>query len=235
VATAPETEPATASLLTDTTSRVRAWRNGQRLPDDLTTLAERAAAAGWQTAAIVCNPLLTADYGFAQGFAHFAHIEREGRATDDRAVDAAIAWLATARPGSSGSSDGPHGRHGGRFVAQRRVHLRRALRGDPPVRVGRNVELGVFRAQAMRPRPARSTSVADGDVRFTDDQIGGSSTSSDARFAADTLVVLVADHGESPHRTAIRSTPGSSTSRRCASTARGVAGRVPAGRKSRRG
>lgn len=44
------------------------------LGEKATTLAELLRDAGYQTAAVVANPWITRDYGFAQGFDHFADV-----------------------------------------------------------------------------------------------------------------------------------------------------------------
>src|SRR6185295_8018670 len=75
-----------------------------RLRSETTTLAERLAARGWETAAFVSAFVLDARFGLAQGFATYddrmprpegatfpgGTVERSARAT----TDAAVAWLA---------------------------------------------------------------------------------------------------------------------------------------------
>lgn len=205
VATAPETSPATASLLTghyQAGTRVR--RNGQRLPDELTTLGERARAAGWATGAIVANPLLVAEYGFDQGFAHFEHVERRGGVTDDRVANAALAWLEDAAtpwflwlhfmdPHGPPAAD--------ESWSAGFTYPPGAFGDDAPVRVGRALELGVIPGVQALPQHDRLSQYVrryDGDVRFTDMQIGRVLDAlATAGQRGRTLVVLVADHGES--------------------------------------
>jgi arylsulfatase A-like enzyme len=50
----------------------------RRLPDDLTTLAEHLAAAGWWTAGVTANPHLDAQFGFAQGMAVYEGTVEDG-------------------------------------------------------------------------------------------------------------------------------------------------------------
>jgi arylsulfatase len=202
--TAPATVPATASLLTgrvQAATRVR--RNGERLPAEATTLAELAAAAGWTTAAIVSNSLLVSDYGFDQGFQQFTYVPREHERSDDRVAAAAAAWLASATspwflwvhfmdvhgpPAADASWSRDFAYPPGTFGA------------DPVLRVGRSIELGVIpSAQAVPGLDRLSQYVRryDGDLRFTDAQIGTVLAALEASpAAANTLVVLTADHGE---------------------------------------
>lgn len=206
VATAPETAPAVASLLTgryQPRSGVR--RNGGRVPDDVTTLAELAAAGGWHTAAIVCNPLLVRDYGFHQGFADWLELERDGKPTDDRAADAAIArvqgmpepwllWIHFMDPHGPYTAADPALSAGFAYPAD-------AFGADPPLRVGRNVELGVIpRGQEIAGFDRLSQYVRryDGEIRFTDGHLDRVLDALAARGQeARTLIALAADHGES--------------------------------------
>jgi arylsulfatase A-like enzyme len=56
-------------------------RNGESLDAAATTLAERLAAAGWQTAAFVSSFVLDPRFGFGQGFAHYDATLPESGAT----------------------------------------------------------------------------------------------------------------------------------------------------------
>ncbi len=98
---APLTLPAHGSLLTGwRPARLGLTVNGVALPAlPVETLAERAAAAGWATAAFVSSTVLDRRHGLAAGFQHYdddlrapggppAPLERRG----DHTVDAALAW-----------------------------------------------------------------------------------------------------------------------------------------------
>jgi len=204
-ASAPETAPAAASLLTgrlQADSRVR--RNGHRLPPEVTTLAEAASKAGWSTAAVVANPLLIGDYGFDQGVTHFTHIRRLDGLSDDRVADAAIEWMRGASapwflwvhfmdPHNPPAAD-PEWSAGFTYPDG-------AFGDDPPLPRGSPVELRVIPSGQWQDGADRLSQYVrwyDGDVRFTDAQIG---RVLDALRAggqeARTLVVLTADHGES--------------------------------------
>lgn len=102
---APITLPSHASMLTGLyPPRTGVRNNGLRpLPQSAETLAERARAAGIQTAAFVGAVVLDPAFGLAQGFEHYdVPASRPGGASshfDERpageVVDAALAWLRT--------------------------------------------------------------------------------------------------------------------------------------------
>jgi len=96
------TAPTHASLLTGrhpSFHSMGAWNSQFALAPDEHTLAERLAAAGFDTAAVVSNAVLRSEAGLDQGFAHYDdRTEGEGvlRAKGRRArvaVDRALAWL----------------------------------------------------------------------------------------------------------------------------------------------
>ena len=71
-AQAPWTKPTVASLITGLEpSQHRAKDFGDHLDGSLVTLAETLKGAGYQTWAAVANPLVSAGYGFDQGFDRF--------------------------------------------------------------------------------------------------------------------------------------------------------------------
>ena len=105
ISPAPLTLPAHASLFTGRNPFAHGVRNNGHfvLPADVPTLAERFAAAGYDTAAFVSSFVLDRQFGLARGFAHYddaldppagasgsLELERRG----DRTVAAASAWLA---------------------------------------------------------------------------------------------------------------------------------------------
>ena len=69
IASAPETAPAIASILTGLyQDEHTVLYNRKHLPDDVTTLAERFAEAGYATAGFTGNFLVGPKFGFGQGF-----------------------------------------------------------------------------------------------------------------------------------------------------------------------
>jgi len=106
VTTAPVTAPAHASLLTGLVPPHHGVRNNSthHLREDVVTIAERFAGAGYRTAAFVSTVILDSRYGLAQGFEVYDDdirsssptgierrmtVDRPARATTDRALD----WL----------------------------------------------------------------------------------------------------------------------------------------------
>jgi len=74
------TRPSVASLFTGLRCEVHG-ANGRldRLGDQAVTLAERFAGAGFATAAVVANPNISAEFGFARGFESFVLMEPDER------------------------------------------------------------------------------------------------------------------------------------------------------------
>jgi arylsulfatase A-like enzyme len=169
------------------------------LRTDVPTLAERLAAAGWTTAAVVSNLNVAARFGFDRGFERFEYLpEREERpevyASATALNAAALPWLATRgeRPFFlwMHASD-PHAPYrpapevGARFVAP-------AAAAEPD-----------FRALVDHPEQAtpddvrRLSGLYDGDVATLDAGFGALMDELRRRgLDRSTLVVFVADHGE---------------------------------------
>ena len=174
----PLTLPAHASVMTGRNPYGHGVRNNGYfvLGQDVPTLAERFAAAGYDTAAFVSSFVLDRQFGLARGFARYddaldpprgpsnsLELERRG----DRTVAAAAAWLA-ARPSAT-----PY------FLW---VHLYDAHEPyNPPA---------TFRAQFER-RPY------DGEVAFMDTQVGELLVRAGYGAGGSPLVVVAGDHGES--------------------------------------
>lgn len=107
-AAAPWTVPSVASLFTSLYPSVHHVldRNGNYpapglpvlgdiLPDEVETIAEAFAAAGYQTAAFVANPYVEADTKFNQGFRTFQHYpEKSPYAAASKVLADAAQWLA---------------------------------------------------------------------------------------------------------------------------------------------
>jgi len=92
IAPAAWTLPSMAALMA---GRDVAESRRSAFPDE-PTLAERFAAAGWATAAVTANPLLTADNGFARGFQSFEVAPASSTASLQADVNALRAWDAQA-------------------------------------------------------------------------------------------------------------------------------------------
>jgi arylsulfatase A-like enzyme len=192
------TGPTHAGLFTGRFPRsVGVRRNAVVLAEAHETLAERLAAAGWDTAAVVSSFPLHRKFGFAQGFsvyddefdpkrASVRHTRFEGYPVTegfdrraDATTDRALAWLA--------------GREKRRRPFFLFVHY-----FDPhepyvaPARYQRRFALG--KNATLRDQAA---ALYDAEVAFTDSEIGRLLAGLAAGgLADDTLVVLTADHGE---------------------------------------
>lgn len=210
IASAPETSPAVASLLTGLYQyRSRVLFNRGTLPPHLTTLAESARAAGYATAGFAGNLLLAAQHGFDQGFAHFESFAKlkPGAAADDDGAKAALAWLDAAPPAPWLlwiHFVHPHGPYvsADAAVSADFEYPPWVFGDDQPLIQGpSNVGLGVVPKYQQVPgftRPRDFIRRYDGEIRSTDTQVGRLLDALDARGESDdTLVVLTADHGES--------------------------------------
>ncbi len=97
------TLPAHASLFTGLyPTQAQATSETNRLPLEVATLAEVMRDDGYHTGAVVCNPWITEDRGFAQGFQTFIEAWRRielvvgglpAGLTEQLAVDEATRWL----------------------------------------------------------------------------------------------------------------------------------------------
>jgi len=206
---APETAPAVASLLTGLYQHGHhvAFNLG-RIPTNVTTLAERLQAAGYTTAGIVGNFLVDAQHGFAQGFTTFETFDAKlGGPSDDAGVARAITWLER-KPKAPWflwiHFMDPHGPYNSADPSWSAAftYPAGAFGADAPLPVaGGNFGLGVLpRYQALfgLTRPSEYVRRYDGEIRFTDAQIGKLLDALAAEGARDTtLVALTADHGES--------------------------------------
>lgn len=175
----PLTLPAHASVMTGRNPYGHGVRNNGYfvLGTDVPTLAERFAAAGYDTAAFVSSFVLDRQFGLARGFAHYddaldpprgtgnsLELERRG----DRTVAAASAWLAA----RVSAPDTPY------FLW---VHLYDAHEPyDPPA---------AFRS--------RFEHRYDGEIAFQDALVGDLLARIGYGAPRTPLVVVAGDHGES--------------------------------------
>ncbi len=185
VSVAPLTLPAHSTMMTGLLPGAHGVRDngGYRLGEEHRTLAEAFAAAGARTGGFVSAYVLDHKWGIAQGFEHYfddfdtanlktasmGEIQRRG----DETVAAAIAWLE-----SLGSVDRAAGRRSFAWV-----HLY-----DP-------------HSPYAAPEPFKSRYPErpyDAEIAWTDELVGRLLDYLDrSGRASRTLVVLVADHGES--------------------------------------
>jgi arylsulfatase A-like enzyme len=93
------TKPAVATILTGLHPVAHgAEKRALPIAKEVTTLAERLSAAGFETAMFTTNPTVTAKFGFDRGFDTFRHVHqlqgRRRRSVDSRALQREVyAWL----------------------------------------------------------------------------------------------------------------------------------------------
>jgi arylsulfatase A-like enzyme/Flp pilus assembly protein TadD len=172
----PITLPSHASILTGLDPPRHGIRNNStfRLPEDVSTLAEKMHEANFATAAFIGAMVLDRQYGLARGFDIYddrmsprlsAGADGFPERTADAVVDAALAWLENAPD---------------QFLLW--VHLY-----DPH---------SSYRAPArFRRENPRSPYAAE--VGFADHELGRLLEAVDNLWGANTLVVVTSDHGES--------------------------------------
>ena len=194
----PSTGPSHASLFTSLhplTHRVLA--NGYRLPDEHEVLAETLRARGYQTAAVIAAYPLKSRFGYSRGFESYDETFTEEEASVRR-----TGW--EGKPLTE-----PFDRRGTAVTRRALEWLGRQRRAgpfflwlhyfdphspyDPPE---------PFRsrfAPGESPRDGMAATIAayDGEIAFTDQQVGRVVDALDsAGLGGTTLVVVTADHGE---------------------------------------
>ncbi len=204
---APETAPALASLLTGVyQDRHGVFFNRGKLVEEARTLAERLKEQGYSTAAFVGNLLADPARGFAQGFDRY-EIVPAGPTIDDRVVARTGDFLRT----QTGSPwfvwvhmMDPHGPYNSaiRWWSKDFDYSKAPLAGDGEFPISEsNFGLGVIPAYQKIEGAVRLSDYVrryDGEVRFTDSQVGALAGMLAATGQAeDTIVVVTADHGES--------------------------------------
>ena len=178
-APSPWTLPSLASLMTSTPSSAhQIWRFDARLPESFDTLAELLDSRGYRTAAIGNHTFLGEKFGLHQGFQEFdtslvvEQLESHLAVTSPQVSAKGIAWLRA------------HGKEAQpwllwlHYFDPHAVYQEHAGLSE---RFGRDSESQLY----------------DGEIAFTDRWIGEVLRALDQlALQQDTLVVLVADHGE---------------------------------------
>lgn len=186
-ASAPWTLPSLASVMTgEVTSTHNCWNYGSVLDDSFPTLAELLLAAGYDTACVVSHLFTTSRHGLQQGFVHtddtyaYPEIEPADNVTSQVITDKGIRFLEHAQA----SSDEPwllwlH------YFDPHREYMSHAGLSEQFVTPGERSQAAVL------------GDVYDGEVRYTDEHVGRLlERLGTLGLAENTLVVLVADHGE---------------------------------------
>jgi arylsulfatase A-like enzyme len=201
---APHTLASHMSLMTSVLPSAHGIVRGtERLSDDVTTLAERLRDAGLRTAAVVEDGLVSATYGFHRGFERYDQGSPGLEAAPDRAAltfrraearvrelagqsfflfvhtygihtpyNAPTSWAATFDPGYGGA------------VASGFDHV-----------AGRRAAAGLLPLDAADVRHV--VALYDNGIRAADEAFGGFvDRLAELGLAANTIVIVVADHGE---------------------------------------
>ncbi len=207
VSTTSWTLPAHAAMLTglfDTSHGV--VDNGLALSEDVRTLPEVLRAAGYRTAGFFGGPYLDPSYGFGQGFDHYESCmsptvaDSHRDVTGPRTVAAVKAWL------DGACSDGD-ARPLFLFVHLWDVHYdymppKEYVERFDPGYTGSIDGRDLLRNTTIEPRMAprdfeHLLALYDGEIRFTDDNLGRILDDFGRRGRpSKPLVVVTADHGE---------------------------------------
>jgi arylsulfatase A-like enzyme len=205
VAVHTNTAPAHASMLTGLYPMQHGIeRNGQRLRDDATTLAEILADRGYATAAFISGWTLTRHTGLDRGFAVYdQRLHEERRRNAERTLEAALPWL-DVRAERGGPFFlfihlcDPHWAYdppepiARRFLPDGASVFTTAPEARPP---GPPADFGLSDAQV-----AEIVARYDGEIAYADQQLGRLVARLDAHGLAEhTVVVVTSDHGETLH------------------------------------
>jgi arylsulfatase A-like enzyme len=196
--TAPWTLPSTASLLTGLLPELhRATNFAAPVSPDAELLAERLAAAGYDSAAFVGNYFVQPIFGLAKGFAAYngdCSVDRTG-VNSDKISDGAITWLAQAR-------EKPFFLYLHYFDPHYNYieHEGFTFGGEDSDRVYSGADIYDLREGEKQFTDAdrfRLDSLYDSEVAFTDHHLGRVFAKLDELgLTGKTLIVVTADHGE---------------------------------------
>lgn len=207
------TLPSHASLLTGLyPTETQATSETNCLPDGTPTLAERLQAHGYRTGAIVRNPWVSKERGFARGFQDYVDIWRiqarsdankTDRQVEQEAVDASIAWM------TRGNSSSPFFHFLNLNIAHMpydpQAEIRAQFLTQPclPVQLKRlmkvmgmwghlagALELSETDLNILRELYEAEISIADDFVGQLVDALA------DHKILDDTMVIITSDHGE---------------------------------------
>ena len=203
--TAPKTAPAFASLFTGMYPHRHGLRIlGQELHEENVTLAERLAAAGYDTAGFVSSTVMIDRLsGLAQGFGHWDdrmpsrelnrdNYERTARGT----MDAALAWLSATAEAPAPfflfvHLIDPHGP----YLPPSMFRVRFARRQGPEIDPAKVPE---FQRLPGAEVVGDYLDAYDGEVNYADFELGRLMTELiDREILDEALVIFTADHGES--------------------------------------
>ena len=181
------TKPAVASMFTGVWPPVHGatgWKH--KLPENLASLPEVLQGAGYRTGAVVANPHIVRDFGFARGFDDFTRILKR---PSPRLNEVVFDWLENA-------DDRPF------FLCVHTMGPHAPYRPPEPWLsrfAPRTSEMPTWTPSWRWPLEARPflLDLYDAEIAFNDDSFGALLRRLvDLDAYDDTLVVLVSDHGE---------------------------------------
>ena len=182
------TKPAVASMFTGVWPPVHGatgWKH--KLPESLETLPEALQAVGYRTGAVVTNPNIVSDYGFARGFDDFRRILKRPSPQVNEVV---FEWL------ESGGEDRPF------FLYVHTMDPHAPYRPPEPWLsrfAPRTSEMPTWTPRWRWPLEALPflLDLYDAEIAFNDDSFGALLRRlEDLGAYDDTLIVVVSDHGE---------------------------------------
>ncbi len=208
--TAPWTLPSFASLFSslhppEHGAGGSAFAGFRALPECVDTLAERMSSAGYATAAVVNVDFLSKPFGLMQGFdevdEQFSSNNRDMRNAADT-TRAALSWLDERPQGAFFlfvHYFDPHAEYAPPQPYRRQFAKPQDAETDG-FTFGTREQITAYRRGLIQFRPQdveRAEALYDGEIAYTDAQVGALLDGLRARGLDDsTLVVLTADHGE---------------------------------------
>ncbi|MCP4249514.1 MAG: sulfatase-like hydrolase/transferase, partial [bacterium] len=203
ISTSSWTLPAHASMLTGRLpASHRLQDDGTRLPDGVPTLAEGLTAAGYRTMAVVSHVYVSSVFGLDRGFDHFDESLTHGGTTNPRAaevVDRALAWIGEDRSQPW-------------FLFVHLFDPHTDYDPPPPFRArftdagyrgpvdGTLDSLKPLMNPASPADPAdlkQAVALYDGEIAYTDDQIGRLLDRLDTQgLRQGAVIIITSDHGE---------------------------------------
>jgi arylsulfatase A-like enzyme len=208
------TLPAHASLFTGIHPlQAGATSETLHLPDDNTTLAEVLSAAGYHTAAFVCNSWVSKERGFAQGFSEYYEMWRAENQSPRTSMDQTLESMTVDRVAPWIDRTARQKQPFFLFLNLNGVHLpydppgeyaTRFLRDtSDPERVHRDMQITSCWDHLTGGLPLDEedyrimNDLYDGEVAFADVQVGRLVEALRKSGALDnTIVIVTADHGE---------------------------------------
>ena len=219
IAQAPNTHPSTAAILTSRYPSDLGGNPFKYIPYPTPTLAEAFRNAGYRTAAVVSNVWLRSGMGFDQGFEHFdetsamsefyADGTRVAWKNASDVTEAAIEWLEARRTGPfflwlhyldphHPYEPPPEYREAfSTSYSEQSAFLRELAAKPTGEQTNELIQIGQGKIQVTDAEFAAIVDQYDGEIAYTDAQVGRVLDFLQSRgLTDDTVVAVTADHGE---------------------------------------